>query len=195
MEPEINSPVEPYTFKKSTCERYDIRWGKYGWATITIDENGGVFNAQSDFGNYAYAWPHHGRKSFKHYIVLDLARDDSYFLGKVAKETFFDENKALDQWISEVIKARKEKECTKEQARDAYDFLNELDISLSPDLLCERLYESKELGAIWDEPWFIFEVDLEYSPQAKAFAQRVMPMFADILRKEIEEGINHQTRT
>lgn len=179
---------EDYTFKKSTCERYDIRWKPYGWATITIDENGGVFNAQSDFGAYAYSWPGHGRKSFKDFIVNDLASDPSYFLGKVAKENFFDSDLAFDKWKGEIISIRRERECTREQAREAYDFLNDLDSSLSVDLLQERIYESKELNAIYDEPWYAFDFYLDFSPQAKAFAHIVMPMFAEILKKEIEEA-------
>lgn len=176
-----------FTFKKSTCERYDIRWGQGGWATITIDENGGLFNAQSDYGSYAYAWPCHGRKSFKHYIVLDLVRDESDFLGKVAREDYFDGNKAIEQWLSEVIKIRKERDCTKEQARDAWDFINDLDTSLSPDLLQERIYESREIGEICKEPWYVFEINLEYSPMARVFARKVMPIFAAILKNEIED--------
>lgn len=178
--------MEEYTFKKSTCERYDIRWKPYGWAIITIDENGGMFSAQSDFGNYAYSWPNHGRESFKHFI-LELARDSHYFLGKVAKENYFDSNKALDRWKSKIIEIRKDRDCTQEQARDAWDFINDLDLSLSKDYLEVRMYESDAINAICEEPWYVFDMDLDYSPQANAFAYKVMPMFADILKEDLRE--------
>jgi hypothetical protein len=84
--------MKDYTFKKSTCERYDLRWKRSGWAIFTIDENGGLFNCQSDYGDYCYSWPNHGRKSFKHFI-LELAEDTHYFLKKVAKEDYFDSEK------------------------------------------------------------------------------------------------------
>lgn len=118
---------------------------------------------------------------------MDLVRDESYFLGKVAKENYFNADKAIGQWQEEVIKIRKDRECTKSQARDAWNFINDLDSSLSPDLLQERIYESREIGAICEEPWYVFEINLEYSPMARVFARRVMPMFADIIRKEIEK--------
>lgn len=51
---------EKYTFKSSTCERYDIKLtDKFGVAIITIDENSGLFNAQSDYGSYSYSWSNH----------------------------------------------------------------------------------------------------------------------------------------
>lgn len=172
--------------KKSTCERYDIRWDQWGWAIITIDENGGVFNAQSDYGSYAYSWPNHGRKSFKHFI-LELARDKSYFLGKVAKQTYFNYEKHLGEWKRKIIEMRRDRDCTKENARDAWEVITGLDdYSSSHQLIEKELYESDIINELsFGEPWYVFETDLDYSPQALAFAQEVMPMFAEILKKEI----------
>lgn len=176
-----------YTFKKSTCERYDIRWDKFGWATITIDENGGMFNAQSDYGSYAYSWPNHGRESFKHFI-LELARDASYFLGKVSRETYYDHAKSLEQWKKQIIEIRRDGECTREQARDAWEFLDELDDYCGNATAVQmRLYESSELSAICAEPWCLFCTDMDYPPAARYFANEVMPMFAEILKNEIAE--------
>jgi len=177
--------TEEYTFKKSTCERYDIRWGKYGWATITIDENGGLFNAQSDFGNYNYAWPKHGRESFKHFLI-EITRSPDYVLRKIAKEDYFDFIKAEEKWKSKIIDIRKQGACTKEQARDAWVFIDELDASGSADFLQNEIYGSSEIYAMSEEPWYDFEIELSYPPMALRFINEVMPMFADILRKEIE---------
>ena len=55
--------------QKSVCERYDVRDGNHGWAIIMVDERGGVLQINSDFGNWSYNWPHHGRESFKHFLV------------------------------------------------------------------------------------------------------------------------------
>lgn len=179
--------MEDYTFKKSTCERYDIRWKRNGWATFTIDENGGLFSVQSDFGNYNYAWPNHGRESFKHYIIQELVRDPDYFLGKVASKDYFDSDKAEKQWKAKIIELRKDRECTKEQARDAWQFLmNDLDVGGSVDYLQNEIYGSSEISAISEEPWYDFEIELDYPRIAVRFVHEVMPMFADILRKEIE---------
>ncbi|MFW9970258.1 MAG: hypothetical protein ACFFDF_08670 [Candidatus Odinarchaeota archaeon] len=85
-----------YEIKKSMSERYDIRFGRCGWATITIDENGGLFNCQSDYGDYSYSWPRHGRKSFKHFLI-EICKDKHYFLKKVANEDYFDYQKNKEQ--------------------------------------------------------------------------------------------------
>jgi len=187
--------MEDYAFKKLTCERYDLRWGRGGWAIFTIDENGGVFNCQSDFGDYNYCWPNHGRESFKHFII-ELAEDAHYLLKKVAKRDEFDYEKALSTWKKEIIKARKDLDCSKRQARDAWDVItSQGDYENSPDILLKEICESDSICDIWDEPWYVFEIEKDYSPQALAFAHEVMPMFADILRKEIEGGQAHETRT
>ncbi len=187
----VQTPVQmekkDYTVKKSTCERYDIHFGNGGWAIFTIDEAGGLFNCQSNYGNYTYAWPNHRRKSFKHFI-LELASDASYFLNKVAKEDYFDEDKALVQWKSKIIELRKDGSCTAEQARDAWDFLvNDVDLSLSVDYLRSEIYDNDAIRAISEEPWYNqdFEINLSYSPQAIFFAEKIMPIFAKILKNEI----------
>lgn len=186
--------MEDYTFKKSTCEKYTIRWGGYGWAVFTIDEFG-MFNCQSDYGDYNYMWPNHGRKSFKHFI-LELARDTSYLLKKVTKADTFDYEKSLENWKIEIVRERRERSCTKEQARNAWEVITGLDdYSGSPDILLYQIIDSDAINDIWDEPHYVFNVDRDYSPQALAFAHEVMPMFADILRKEIEEGETNETRT
>lgn len=178
--------MKDYKFTKTTCERYDIRWGQYGWAIITIDENGGLFNCQSDYGNYNYSWPKHGRKSFKHFI-LEIARDWHYLLGKVAKRDHFDYESNLKTWKQKIIEKRKDRECTKELARDVWDFLTDIDYSLSVDCLQYEIYGNKAIGELFNEPWYELDMELDYSPSAMAFAQEIMQMFAEIIRQEIAE--------
>lgn len=179
--------MEEYKFKKSTCERYDMNWGDGGWATITIDENGGVFNCQSDYGNYSYSWPNHGRETFKHFLI-EISTSPDYLLGKVAERDWFNFDESLEKWKKEIINIRKSNECTRDEARDAWEFLYTLDdYSRSSDVVEKEIYESSEISAICpDEPYYVFDVDKDYSPQALAFANEIMTMFADILKKEIE---------
>lgn len=175
-----------YTFKKSTCERYDLRWGGCGWATIMIDENGGVFNAQSDYGDYSYSWPHHGRESFKHFI-LELAREGSYFLGKVSDISYFNHDETLKAWKKAIIEMRRDGECTREKAREAWDYLIDVadECYGNATVLELKVYESHEVGSLCSEPWYVFEVIKDYPPGAKCFAKEVLPMFAEILKKEL----------
>lgn len=140
-------------------------------------------------------WPNHRRKSFKHFI-LELAKDSHYLLEKVSKRDDFDYETMLKKWKREIISARKERYCTKDQARDAWEVITGLDdYSGSPDIMLMRICDSKAINDIWEEPWYMFEIDWNYSPQALAFAHEVMPMFADILKKEIEDIKNASAAT
>lgn len=175
--------MEEYRFEKSTCEKYTIRWERGGWAIFTIDESG-LFNCQSDYGDYQYMWPNHGRKSFKHFI-MELARDTSYTLGKVAKKEYFDEYGTLEQWKQAIITERKENNLTQEEARALWDEI--LQINLDNAYSAQQgIYDNRIIGKIYDEPWYVFEAGQVYSPDARYFANIIMPMFAEILKKEIE---------
>ena len=175
-----------YKVNKSVCERYDFRFDQWGWAKITIDERDGMFSAQSDYGTYAYSWPHHGRKSFKHFLI-EIARDSHYFLKKVSSRTHFDYYKHLKKWKKAIIEARRAGECSTNEAREAWQFLEGLDdYSGSADAVMFRIYESSELQAVGgDEFWYTFDVDKDYPPDAINFVNIVMPALADVLQKEI----------
>jgi len=176
-----------YTFKKSTCERYDIRF-KYEWAIFTIDENGGLFNCHSSFGDYSYSWPSHGRKTFKHFLI-EITRDYDYLLNKVSDKSYFDFDKTITEWKGKVIEWRKELSISKDQAREAFDAINDLEDGMSADYTYSRLIESygiKNLDIC--DAWEAFDCVKEYPRSAMIFATEIMPMFAEILNKELREG-------
>lgn len=179
--------MNEYAFKKSTCERYDIRLKDiYGWAIITIDENGGLFNAQSDYGDYSYSWPNHGRKSFKHFI-LELVKDKSYFLGKVADDKYYYEDETEKAWKKEVIRALREGELNKEESRELWNEVVEFDYS-SAEYLQVQLCQSDIVSKYYGEPWYSFSIEKGFSPQAHAFVDIIMPIFGEIINKEISDS-------
>jgi hypothetical protein len=179
--------MEGYTFKKSTCERYDIREkNNWGWAIVTIDENGGLFNAQSDYGNYSYSWPNHGRKSFKDFI-LELVKDKSYFLGKVADDNYYYKDETEEDFKREVIRARKEHELDENEARELWDEIISFDYS-SKEYLENEIYSSDIVDKYYPEPWYGFSVRKGCSPQAHAFCEKIMPILGEIIQKEILEN-------
>ncbi len=169
---------------KSTCERYDLKFEGYGWATFTIDENGGLFSCMSDYGDYSYSWPRHGRKSFKHFI-LELARDPYYFLGKVSMRTYFDYDKAANKWKREIIERRRAYNCSREEAREAWNFIEELDGTMSCDYVQSQLIDSGCIRKIWPEPWDEMDFDKDYPPATVIFAEKIMPVFAEVLKQEL----------
>ncbi|OOM17247.1 hypothetical protein CLSAB_19670 [Clostridium saccharobutylicum] len=180
--------MDKYNFKKSTCERYDIKlkdtYG--GWAIITIDENGGLFNAHTDYGDYNYSWPNHGRESFKHFI-LELVKDKSYFLGKVANDKYYYAENTEKAWKEQIIEDRREGELSEEQARELWDEITDFDYHTSCDHLQHQCYESDIVNKYYCEPWYHFDVVQGFSPQAHAFADIIMPILGEIIQKEIEE--------
>ncbi|MBU2701132.1 hypothetical protein Ga0466249_002246 [Sporomusaceae bacterium BoRhaA] len=176
-----------YQFKKSTCERYDIRFNRGEWAIFTIDENGGLFNCHSSYGDYAYSWPNHGRKTFKHFLI-ELERDYWYLLNKVSDKTYFNFDKTVAKWKKEIIEWRKECEITKQQARDAFDVINDLDEGMSADYTYTKFIESDGISDLCPDAWEVFDCVKEYPGEAMTFAKTIMPMFADILKKEIVAG-------
>ncbi len=178
--------MKEYTCKKSTCEKYDIRFNRGEWAFITIDEPTGLFQAHSSFGDYNYSWPCHGRESFKHFI-LELAEDSYYFLGKVSKEDYFYADKTEESWKKQIIDDRREGDLNKEQARKLWDIVNEIDYDSAE--CCQReLYDNEIVSELYCEPWYAFEAVVDYSPGAKYFAKNIMPMLAEIIKKELEDS-------
>ena len=182
---------ENYTYEKSTCERYTIRFPSTysGWAVIMIDEDGGFFSAQSDFGDYNYRWLNHGQKSFKHFIVNCLSRDPHYLLKKIATKTYHDMDKTLDNWKQRLIDIRREDpdETSKEDVRSLWNYIvHDIDWDAHPETILNDLYDHEDLSKISNDAWEDFYIAKDYPCQAWSFVKIVMPAFYEILSKEIE---------
>lgn len=97
-----------YQFKKSHSERYDFTRiaGKSTWAIITIDENGGLLSIQSDYGDWSFAWPRHGRESFKHFLI-EMGKDEDYFIKKVVRGEREVDNERIRKHCKEMILDRR----------------------------------------------------------------------------------------
>ena len=61
-------------------EQDDPHYGSCLWAIFDLDPGRGLFNVQSDCGNYAYRWPERGTDFLK---LLAGNMTDSYLLGKL----------------------------------------------------------------------------------------------------------------
>lgn len=61
-------------------EQDDPHYGSCLWAIFDLDPGRGLFNVQSDCGNYAYRWPERGMDFLK---LLAGNMTDSYLLGKL----------------------------------------------------------------------------------------------------------------
>ena len=172
-----------YTFSKGTVEKYDIRWNRGEWAVFTIDNATGLMQCHSSYGDWGYAWPNHGRESFKHFI-LELERDWEYLLGKVSNKVF-DFDKTIKLWKNKILGSRKKYDYKKDEARQAYDFINDLDEGEDEHCVI-RMMESSEICDLEPDAWEVFHEVKIWSAQDMIFAKTIWPMLCDIIRKEME---------
>lgn len=175
-----------YTFSKGTVEKYDIRWNRGEWAVFTIDNASGLMQCHSSYGDWGYAWPHHGRESFKHFI-LEMERDWHYLLRKVS-EPVFDFDESIKYWKEHIIKWRRGDNCTKEQARNAFDVVVGLEDDGIPDgsACAYILNDSVAISDLNMEFWELLDGVKTFSSQDMTFAKTIWPMLCDIIRKELK---------
>ena len=178
--------MEPVSVKKSTCEKYFLRFNDPMclWAEITIDEQG-TFNAQSDNGNFQNIWRSHGRKSFKHFI-LELASDPHYFLKKVADKSYFDADATQKSWKEKILDWRQNDYLGKERTRKLWDDITELFEETSHQGDIERGRYHSDLFDDVECDCEDFELVMTYGPGAKHFAKAIMPEFAKIIKAELD---------
>ena len=179
-----------FTFTKSKIEKYDIRWGAGEWAIFSIDEKSGMMQCLSSYGKWSYAWPHHGRKTFKHFL-LEMERDWDYLLRKVS-DPVFDFDQSVKYWKKHIIDVRRENSCTKEQARDAFDVINDLNID-DAGYCASVLNSSHAIREADPYFWDVLGGVEEYPYEAKTFAQTIWPMLCEVIRGELKENESVET--
>ncbi|WP_137743391.1 hypothetical protein [Robertmurraya siralis] len=196
-----------YSLTKSTMERYDIRitnengW-RCAWAIISIS-NDGVFNVQSDCGNFSYSWGSFGN-CFKSFLVDICSKDSSYLYGKIhsrERDGKIDVEKTINNMKKRVIESRKEaglrflgkNDLTESEARDLWDALDCVQNShdeITADAFSSIFYyelPSKERGKVFSDEWWYDDI-LVTTPdrEAKTFCEVVAPVFAEILKEELK---------
>lgn len=173
-----------FTFTKSKIEKYDIRWSHGEWAMFSIDEKTGMMQCLSSFGNWSYAWPNHGRKTFKHFL-LEMERDWEYLLRKTSNKVF-DFDKSIAYWKNHIFDLRRDGDCTKEQAREAFDVIDSLETD-DAGYCAAVLNESQAISEVDPDFWELLGGIKCYSSKDIMFAKTIWPMFCEIIRSEIGE--------
>lgn len=204
-----------FSHSKQLVEEYHMKAKQgFAWATITISHDGS-FSAQSDFGNFSYAWPRHGRDSFKHFLI-EIIRGceeypQGYFYDKIKssdRENRVDMPTTLKNIKKLIIQARRDagvspftsgnmRECTAAEARDLWSELDELerrmDSIISQDLFYSTMSHMPELKnhiIHWEAFVENYDdmIEYTYDTRALAFCKYILPAFRDILKKELEES-------
>ena len=166
--------------KKSTCDRYTIHGGKeFSWANILIDEHWGLLAIHSDYGNWTFSWPYHGRDSFRQFL-MESRKDKHYFMNKLAAgERWYDSNATEKELQREILIRRRRKELTKEEAREAWeDADREIEFHSSQETYQRSVLDCK---SVFDK---VFGGDYDgipcvtgFDPGMREFFRLVWPVF------------------
>ncbi|MEF2247729.1 hypothetical protein V1L65_22515 [Paenibacillus sp. IITD108] len=188
-------------------ERYNIRlnggnhW-RCAWAIISISADG-VFNAQTDCGDFSYRWGSFG-DCFKSFLLEICSKDTSYLYRKISdpeREGKIDMEKTIDNMKLRILKKRREDgnrkpylhdELSEYEARELWDALDSVDHSeVSNDAFTSIFYyelPSDERRKVFsDEFWYDDLLVTLPDRRAQAFCEAVAPIFAEVLQAELLE--------
>lgn len=174
--------------RKSITERYDVHVGM-NWAVFCISEDG-AFQVLSSYGNYAYFWSHHGRESFKHFLIeLQEKGEYSYAINKLAQgddRDVFMHGATVDAIKTNIIESRRGGDINKEHAREMYNYTKEvLEDVHDLNMFIHSLYEFNPF-AVFYEDYDSIPISKEHSPALQRFMKEVFPVLVEELKKEIQ---------
>lgn len=167
--------------ERSKCDRYDVREGRTGWAIVMIDERGGVMQICSDYGNWSHAWPYHGRKTFRHFLV---EIDEYYLINKLhGRPDYFNEAATKKEFKRIVCESRKHDDITKGKAREAFDEIIHGEWSCAEDVY-SAMCDADTFDGVFDPAEL--PIVYEYPPNIVQFSKRIWPVFLAAIKAEIE---------
>jgi hypothetical protein len=200
------SEESTYRFTKSVSETYHLSWpGDFAWANITINSIGDL-NIQSDYGNYNYGWRSFGG-DFKKFLIriCDKSRADGYLYDKLhnrtkaamvdVKPTIKVWKKEIGRWYGESVRSYiggMQRDQLKEAVREALEVLDDFQRNVSSECTPDAFYmwmDKPVLNRIIDWEWRIYDGSPHTTGDraCRSLCEQIMPAFADILRKELED--------
>lgn len=164
--------------KISTATVHLVRSG-YEWALVAMDDSTGLFAVQSTYGTFAHVWPPQYRSEPLDVFVTTI--DFGYFMsktrGQAARE--FDLGGTIATWRRWVLGARREDSLSKDEAREAWDALEEIHQEC-PDT-------AEQCGALVNDNWDVLQKALgsdwyegfttHYTPECLHFWKTLWPAF------------------
>ncbi|WXR61208.1 hypothetical protein WG909_13035 [Peptostreptococcaceae bacterium AGR-M142] len=185
------------SFNKGFSERYEYIFSCGDYSTFNIDskinKNGtctGTMQITSSFGNFAYTW---GCVSgcFKEFLCQI---DDAYLLNKISNIDSFYFEDYIKQSKSRILKDRKNKDFSKEEARKFYDYyksnMHNFEYRYSYDLTVLEFANSTVVNDVLDEYSFESEYlpTCDYPKNHIYFINNIYPVFIEELKKEIKQN-------
>jgi preprotein translocase subunit Sss1 len=175
-------------------EQDDPHYGSCLWAIFDLDPGRGLFNVQSDCGNYAYRWPERGMDFLK---LLAGNMTDSYLLGKLCGKPKEFNAEATVEAVREYLKDAEYNEDEQKNrlfidmaVKPLESEFSEYDLSDEPgiaDFILDNWNSDNNMGI--DCAWEL--VEKEYG----AWQKRIVTVFKEHIvpeiRKAIMEGAYH----
>jgi hypothetical protein len=152
-----------------------------GWAEIVVGSNG-FFAAVSDYGNYAFAWRHHGCDDFRKFL-LRAPSEWSYFASKLGDYELthqYDGEATRASIKTEILTLRRGRDMTRDEARIEWDHAVESSLHSRDDF--RSWYEQQKLG-----PESYELARSRCDPGLEAFCKVTMGRLAELIRLELEE--------
>lgn len=117
-------------------------------AHIITDEPTGLFVAHGSHGTFAYTWHPNHRGVSLHEFLASLHRD--YFMGKTKGRdaVMFDCKRTRKDLKLSIIDCRRNRSCTTQQARDAWNALEDIEDTDSGDLFMEHVYQDVDIAEV-----------------------------------------------
>lgn len=181
---------------RTTADRYTVRHaGEY--AAIFLNEwtepagNGprylGEIAINSSFGAWAYQWSACGMP-FRAFLAQ---LDNGYLMDKLAGAGAykFDGPASMRLAFGKVLKARRQHEIDRDEARELWDSLIDVqdDAMSGLSLFIHLLSGIEDKHGILDEPWYMARQ--KENPQVAGFLRELWPEFIAALRMEIPGAI------
>jgi hypothetical protein len=188
---------DKFTVREYEAKSYSFQFAKgYNWAIYTVNDHTGEFTIQSDWGDYTYRWnvEHLGPRDNKSTLHEFLAHAEPHYIvnkfGQNKHHTFrkqFDDAATKIDLFNSLCERRREKEISKEDAREAWDEINETwdiyidqhsDPTAKSIMLWENLPES--VSKLFEDfhEWMVYEESREWTFCEK----KLVPFFLKFLR-------------
>jgi len=176
---------------KTFADRYTVRHaGEY--AAIFMNEWSepggkeprylGEIAIHSSFGSWAYQWGACGMP-FRAFLAQ---LDNGYLMNKLAGASayVFDGVASMQSAFGKVLKARRRRELARDEARDLWDALVDVqdDAASGSSLFVYLLSGIEDKHGILDEPWYM--VTQKENPQVAGFLRELWPEFVSAIQAE-----------
>jgi hypothetical protein len=147
------------------------------FATFTIDEATGSFSCQSEYGDYAYTWPPHARRSDIFTFLASLGFD--YFMGKAAKQAWqlFDLERTIEAARNEI---RQERRGSRQTTDLSKQLANEMWEALD-DIEAEHPTTDNEFYRLWNDHSCLGEWFVDYGPSVYTKVSPLALTFWDVV--------------